>query len=112
MALRPTRIQVNIKANYTLKGFQGEGHIVDVSTGGLGIEVKQIFVIGDLVRIVFRLPNAPNDEVDFWGVVRSVSGNVVGVRYEEISKENMERVDRYVATLILANGKAARENFE
>lgn len=110
--VRATRIVVNIKATYSLRGCQGEGHIVDISTGGLGIEVKQIFVIGDLVRVTFRIPNSHNDEVDFWGIVRNVSGNVVGLMYEELSKENMDKIDGYVASLILQNGRSERENFE
>jgi len=111
MPLRPTRIAVNIKANYVLKNSQGEGHIVDISTGGIAMEVRQIFVVGDLVRIVFRIPDSASEEVDFWGIVRSVNGNVIGIKYEEISRENMEKIDKYVSSLILETGKAAREPF-
>ncbi len=110
MPFRATRISVNIKASYILKGFQGEGHIVNISTGGIGIEVKQIFVIGDLVRVIFKIPGPRNDEVDFWGIVMNITGNVVGLKYEEISKENTEKIDKYVSTLILESGKESREN--
>ncbi len=109
MPVRPTRISVNIKASYMLKGFQGDGHIVDISTGGLGLEVKQIFVVGDLVRVIFRIPDAHNEEIDFWGIVRNVTGNVIGLRYEEISKENTEKIDKYVSNLILQSGREFRE---
>lgn len=44
MGERATRIPVNIKAVYYLKSSQGEGRIVDISTGGIGMEVRQIFV--------------------------------------------------------------------
>jgi len=110
MPFRATRISVNIKASYVLKGSQGEGHIIDISTGGLGLEVKQIFVAGDLVRVIFKLPPNFKDEVDFWGIVRNVTGNIVGLKYEEISKENTEKIDRYVSTLILQSGKDSKEN--
>jgi len=43
--------------------------------------------------------------------VRSVNGNVIGIKYEEISRENMEKIDKYVSSLILETGKAAREPF-
>ncbi len=112
MPLRPTRIGVNIKASYTLKNCEGEGIIVDISTGGLAMEVRQIFVIGDLVHVIFRLPDTNNDEVDFWGIVRTVNGNMLGVKYEEISNENIEKLDRFVTSLILTAGRQAREPFE
>jgi c-di-GMP-binding flagellar brake protein YcgR len=112
MPIRPTRIQVNFKANYTLKNCEGEGHIVDISTGGIAMEVKQIFVVGDLVRIVFRLPDSNNDEIDFWGIVRSINGSMLGIRYEEISNENIEKLEHFVTDLILQAGRNARENFE
>jgi hypothetical protein len=111
MSLRPTRIGVNIRSTYTLKGFSGEGNITDISTGGVGIEVKQIFVIGDLVRVSCRLPDLQEGDIDFWGIVRNVNGNVVGLKYEEISKEAMEKIDKYVGTLILKSGRTGRENF-
>jgi c-di-GMP-binding flagellar brake protein YcgR len=111
MPLRPTRISVDIKATYMLKGFQGEGRIIDISTGGIGMEIKQIFVLGDLVRIISRLPTSQNEEIDVWGIVRSVSGNMIGLKFEEISKENIEKIDRYVASLLTQSGKAAREDY-
>ena len=111
MGVRATRIPVNIKAVYYLKGSQGEGSIVDISTGGLGMEVRQIFVVGDLLRVIFRIPDAKNEEIDFWGIIRSVSGNSIGINYEEISHENSEKIDRYVSNLLLSNGRTSRESF-
>ena len=112
MHLRPTRISVNIKASYYLKNCGGEGNIVDISTGGIAIEVRQIFVVGDLVRIIFRLPDATNEEIDFWGIVRSVNGSIIGIRYEEISNENIEKLEQFVTTLILQSGRSTREPFD
>ena len=111
MGIRATRIPVNIKASYYLQDSEGEGRIVDISTGGVGMEVRQLFVAGDLVRIVFKIPDTTNAEIDFWGIVRNVTGNLVGINFEEISNENRERIDRYVGNLILQSGKNARETF-
>ncbi|MGC8765939.1 MAG: PilZ domain-containing protein [Brevinematia bacterium] len=111
MGVRATRIPVNIKARYYLKNFEGEGRIVDISTGGIGMEVRQIFVPGDLVRIVFRIPDSTNAEIDFWGIVRNVTGNLIGINFEEISNENRERIDRYVGNLLIQSGKSAREDY-
>ncbi|MGA2140955.1 MAG: PilZ domain-containing protein [Brevinematales bacterium] len=112
MPLRPTRITVSFKASYILKNCEGEGTIVDISTGGLAIEVKQIFVVGDLVRLIFRLPDSSNAEIDFWGIVKSVNGSMIGLKYEEISNDNIEKLDHFVSNLILQSGRAAREQFE
>ncbi|MEJ5284265.1 MAG: PilZ domain-containing protein [Brevinematia bacterium] len=111
MGERATRIPVNIKAVYYLKSSQGEGRIVDISTGGIGMEVRQIFVPGDLVRIVFRIPDQTNAEIDFWGIVRNVTGNLVGINFEEISNENREKIDKYVANLLLQSGRGAKESY-
>ncbi len=111
MGERATRIPVSIKAVYYLKSSQGEGRIVDISTGGIGMEVRQIFVPGDLVRIVFRIPDQTNAEIDFWGIVRNVTGNLVGINFEEISNENREKIDKYVANLLLQSGRGAKESY-
>ncbi len=87
MGVRATRIPVNIKATYYLKDSVGEGRIVDISTGGIGMEVRQLFVVGDLVRIVFRIPDISNGEIDFWGIVRNVTGNLIGINFEEMRRE-------------------------
>lgn len=110
-ALRQTRISVNIPATYFLKGSQGEAHIVDMSVGGIGLEVKQLFVIDDLIRIKFTIPGSDGIDVDFWGIVKNVSGGVLGIKYEEISNDSMEAISQYMGTSLLKMGKAARESF-
>jgi len=112
MPFRPTRIGVNIKAIYSYKGCDGEGTIVDISTGGLAMEVKQIFVPGDLLRIRFRLEGVSAQEVDIWGIVRSVNGTLLGIKFEEVSNENLEKIDQYVTSLLSQKGLPERENYE
>ncbi|NPV37861.1 MAG: PilZ domain-containing protein [Brevinematales bacterium] len=112
MPLRPTRIQVNIRAIYSYKGCEGEGTIIDISTGGLAMEVKQIFVPGDLLRIRFRLEGVSAQEIDIWGIVRSVNGTLLGIKFEEVSNENLERIDQYVTNLLAQRGLPEREQYE
>lgn len=111
MPVRPTRIRVNIKCLYSYKGCEGEGTIVDISTGGLAMEVKQIFVPGDLLRIRFRLEEVSVIEVDTWGIVRSVNGTLLGVKFEEVSNENLEKIDHYVTSLLSQKGLPERERY-
>lgn len=112
MPFRPTRVQVNIKAIYSYKGCEGEGTIVDVSTGGLAMEVKQIFVPGDLLRIRFRLEGISAQEIDIWGIVKSVNGTLLGIKFEEVSNENLEKIDHYVTTLLTQKGLPEREPYD
>jgi len=109
--LRPTRVNVNIKASYSFKGFEGEGIILDISSGGVGMEVKQIFVPGDLVKISFRVPHPVDENVEFWGIVRNVNSNIVGIQYEEISKETKEKIERYLGFILLRTGKPPKESY-
>jgi|GEM_PF-982609 len=111
MPFRPTRIQVNIKALYSYKGCEGEGTIIDISTGGLAMEVKQIFVPGDLLRIRFRLEGVSATEIDIWGIVRSVNGTLLGIKFEEISNENREKIDQYVTHLLSQKGLPEKEQY-
>lgn len=108
MALRLTRIPVNIPATYSLKGHESEGKIVDISSNGLGMEVRQIFVIGDLIRIQFA---TTTDAVDFWGIVRRISGGTIGIQFEEISKENEEKIEEFVNDLLREKNLRKQENF-
>ncbi|OHD54198.1 MAG: hypothetical protein A2Y33_12905 [Spirochaetes bacterium GWF1_51_8] len=106
--LRLTRITVSIPAIYSWKGSTAEGMIVDISSGGIGLDVKQIFVVGDIMRVQFR---AGDRLIDFWGIVRNVSGNTIGVRFEELSNENRELIEKLVDDLLRARGLSSHEGY-
>ena len=106
--LRLTRINVSIPAVYSWKGSTAEGIIVDISSGGMGIDVRQIFVIGDILRVQFR---AGEKLVEFWGIVRNVVGNNIGVKFEEISNENLEIIEKLVDDLLRARGLTSHEGY-
>lgn len=109
MGVRYTRINVSLTCTYYLQGSEANGTIVDISSGGIGIEVKQILVAGDILRIKFNTPD--QNVIDFWGIVRNVTGNFIGVKYEEISNENRERIEHLVNDLLKTRGLASRESF-
>ena len=110
LSLRLTRVNVNIPAVYTLKGSEADAAVVDISSGGVGLEVKQIFVVGDIVRVKFRLTDGRL--IDFWGIVKNVSNNFIGIKYEEISNETCKALENYVNELRLKQGIAAREQYD
>lgn len=110
--LRLTRIDVRIPVTYTWKGVQADGTVVNISSGGVGIEVKQIFVVGDIIRVQFKLKTEKmNDDVDFWGIVRNVNNGQIGVKFEELSNENREKLEDYVGELLRERGLSQRESY-
>ena len=110
--LRLTRIDVKIPAIYTLKGHESDGLIINISSGGIAMEVRQIFVLGDIIRIQFKLPNNKvNGEVDFWGIVKNVSHGEIGLKFEELSHDMEVKLEEYVNDMLRSRGLAHRENF-
>ena len=101
--LRLTRIPVSIKAEYQYKGNKGPCIILDFSEGGIGIETKQIFVEGDLIRVVADLPKGVH--LDIWGVVRNIQGMKLGLEFEEISHAMREALHSYVYELLESTQK-------
>lgn len=111
--LRLTRIDVQIPAVYTLKGMESEGTIINISSGGVAMEVKQIFVLGDILRIQFKFPGNKNDSsVDFWGIVKNVSHGVIGLKFEELSHDMERKLEEYVNDMLRARGLAHQEKYQ
>ncbi len=110
MGLRLVRVNVNIPVTYIFKGNESDATIVDISSGGVGIEVKQVFAVDDIIRLKFRLGNGTL--IDFWGIVKNVSNNFIGIKYEEISNETCKALENYVNELRLKQGIAAREQYD
>lgn len=110
--LRATRIPVNIDAVYEFKGIKGKCTIIDISETGMKVEVKQIFVPGDILKITFpiRYEGKPFT-IEAWCIVRNSSGNEIGVEYDELSNENKRKLISYVESLLLNYGKGKYEPF-
>ncbi len=110
--LRLTRIDVKIPATYTLKGQQSEGLIINISSGGIAMEVRQIFLIGDILRLQFKLPgNKVQPEVDFWGIVKNVQHGQIGIQFEELSHEMGQLLEEYVNDMLRSRGLTQRESY-
>ena len=107
--LRFTRIPVSIRAEYQYKKNKGQCIILDFSEGGIGIETKQIFVEGDLIRVMADLPN--NSHIDIWCVVRNIQGMILGLEFEEISHAQREALQSYIYALLENKDKNKYEKF-
>ena len=102
-------MDVKVPAVYYWKGNPGDATIVDISQGGIAMEIKQILVVGDIIRIQF---NTSDHLIEFWGIVRNVAGNVIGVKFEEISNDAIEYIEEYVGVLLKSRGLATKEHYE
>lgn len=107
---RATRIPVNIDAVYEFKDIKGRCTILDISESGMKLEVKQIFVPGDTLKVTFNITFQQKPyTIEAWCIVRNSSGNEIGVEFDELSNENKKRLIGYVEELILKHGKSKHE---
>jgi c-di-GMP-binding flagellar brake protein YcgR len=108
---RYARVPVNIEADYEFKGIKGKCSIVDISEGGMKIQVKQVFVPGDMIRIKFPIVHEGKViNIDAYCVVRNSAGNEIGVEFDELSNENRRLLVTYVENLLLRHGKDRYES--
>lgn len=110
--LRASRVPVNIEAVYEFKRMKGRCTILDISETGMKVEVRQIFVPGDIIKIVFPIVYEGKPfTIEAWCIVRNSSGNEIGVEYDELSNENKRRLIAYVENLLLRHGKGKYETY-
>ncbi len=72
------RKPVCMEAVYELKGIQAACEILDISSTGLKMRVKGLLYKDDKVNIKL-------DKQIFPSVVMNVNGNIIGVRFEQLS---------------------------
>ncbi|MFN4245032.1 MAG: PilZ domain-containing protein [Brevinematia bacterium] len=110
--LRPTRIPVTLEATYEFRGTKGKCIITDISETGMRLEVKQIFVPGDVIKVSFPIVYQEKPlMMEAWCIVRNTSGNEVGVEYDELSNENKRKLMSYIESLLLRYGKSKYEPY-
>ncbi len=89
------RIRVNLNGTFVILGMdkENECNIVDIGTGGMGILTKTLLYPGDKVKIHFWL-----DDKEFYlqGTVSRVSGKNVGLIFEDISTDDIAKIQNYI----------------
>ncbi len=110
---RFSRVPVNIEAEYELKSLKDKCTIIDISQGGMRIEVRQVLVPGDMIKIKFHifLPKAGREEIEAWCVVRSFSGDEAGLEFDEIPYAKKDLLMEYINHLLILYGKEKREPY-
>ena len=106
---RLTRITVSISAEYQFKKNKGNCLITDISEGGIAIEANQIFVEGDLLRIICNPSKHLN--IDIWCKVQNIQGRKIGLQFEEISNQMRADLEYYIFELLDLNKKNKHESF-
>ncbi len=82
-ARKAERRPVCIDANYELKGIKAACEILDISSTGLKMRVKGLLYKDDQVNIKM-------DNQIFPSVVMNVDGNIIGVKFSQLSDTHLD----------------------
>jgi hypothetical protein len=107
---RDTRIPVEYRAEYSIGNIDGEGFITDISSNGIALRVKQVFVLGDEVHVKSIISNDLILELS--GTVRSIEGNIVGIKIQTIDPSIHERFKQHIEGLLRLTNKSGIEKYK
>lgn len=96
------RIKVLLKGQYKFVGYQDwmECNIYDVGIGGVRIEGKTSFYIGDELDLNFAIDNFPIKGVL---TVTNISGKKAGGRFIEITSEGRATIQNFLHKTLLVD---------
>ncbi|MCB1175752.1 MAG: PilZ domain-containing protein [Leptospiraceae bacterium] len=92
---KQARANARIEATFLLDG-QNQEHscsVSDLGTGGMSILSKSTLYMGDKIRVQLKVATRM---LDISCEVVRVSGKSVGLRFVEISPENLERIQEFI----------------
>jgi Tfp pilus assembly protein PilZ len=73
-------------------------YLRELSIGGAFIEAEQVYPIGTILSLRFKLPIAPN-MISCSGVVRKIRhGHGYGVQFIDLSRDNIGSIQRQIET--------------
>ncbi len=107
---RDTRIPVEYIAKYSIGNIGGAGLITDISSNGVALRVKQAFVIGDELHFKSIISNDLILELS--GTVRSIEGNIVGIKIQTIDPSIHERFKKHIEGLLRLTNKSGVEKYK
>lgn len=103
-ARRYQRVKVRLKASIEWGQKQLTGETLDVSLGGMFVEVPQGPPLGATIQLGLELePGSPPWRVA-GRVVRSAGADCVGVQFENAAPDDSMRLQKFLLPLILAKG--------
>jgi len=76
----------------------------DLSIGGAFVQSRQVFPIGSILNLRFKIPNV-NNFISCTGIVRNMEvGDGMGVQFLDLSGENLRQVELYVQKTLQSGG--------
>ncbi len=96
------RIRVQLKGQYRFVGYKDwmDCHIYDVGIGGIRLEGKTSFYIGDELDVGFVLDNV---SIKATLIVTNISGKKAGTRFMEIGRESKDTIQKFLHNTLLVN---------
>ena len=105
-----TRIPIEYIAKYSFGNISGAGLITDISSNGIALRVKQAFVIGDELHVKSIISNDLILELS--GTVRSIEGNIVGIKIKTIDPGIHERFKQHIEGILRIANKREIEKYK
>lgn len=75
------RYPVNIRIEFIVEGYDYKGWVKNISQGGVLIETKELFTIGQTISMTYSSPNC--GEENRVGTIIRVSEQGIGVKFRE-----------------------------
>ncbi len=75
------RYPVNIRIEFIVEGYDYKGCVENISQGGVLIETKELFTIGQAISMTYSSPNF--GEENRVGTIIRVSEQGIGVKFRE-----------------------------
>ena len=76
------RIPSSIQVSYATRGIAYEDFLLDISAGGMFIETRAVFTVGQYLTLTFPMPGHQHF-ITVTGRVVRVEGHGIGVQFDE-----------------------------
>ena len=83
------RIPSSSSVSYATRGIAYEDFLLDVSAGGVFIETRAVFAVGQLLTLTFPLPGHQHF-ITVTGRVVRVDGHGIGVQFDQAVQELLD----------------------
>jgi len=83
------RIPFSTSVSYATRGIAYEDFLLDISAGGVFIETRAVFTVGQLLSLTFPMPGHQHF-ISVTGQVVRVEGHGIGVQFEESVRDLLD----------------------
>jgi Tfp pilus assembly protein PilZ len=83
------RLPSTSPVSYATRGIAYEDFLLDISAGGVFIETRAVFVVGETLSLTFPMPGHQH-YISVTGRVVRVDGHGIGVQFDEAVQELLD----------------------